>query len=271
MVKILKGEDIEKVLKILEYSLSSDLEEILSKIEFYLPSELLIDIREALKGLLYKEEFVKKGKFLVVSGLDKTGKETLCFNPLNLKDIKSLKEFFEEKGYNILTINLPSYNTNLGSLISSYLGKGEGKYKILGNISKDYAWILWSLDRAQHNIKAIEWLKKDKALVLAKRWLESNLAYQRANGIEPKRILKFEENIVKQDYTIILDLKPELVLKRTSHPDLYENLEYLKEVRRAYLDLPKYYPYGKFFYLDSSLSLKELNREMLELVEKQIN
>ncbi|MEM4312320.1 MAG: hypothetical protein QXX95_08020 [Nitrososphaerales archaeon] len=261
---------LERALKSLEeVVISGEFESTLDKVKLF-PEIIREDVKLALEGLYYKGDHERKGKFLVVSGMDKTGKETLCFNPSNLKNVTSLKDYIKGKGYEILAISLPSYNTKLGSLVASYLGK-ESTLKIKGELSEHYAWILWSLDRAQHNLKVAKWLSKDKGFVLAKRWVESNVVYQKVKGIEVKRILSFERNIVKQDFTIILDASSELVIKRSEKLDKYESLDFLKEIRRTYLNLPTYYPFGEFFLVDSSRSLEEVNKDLLEILEKQIN
>jgi thymidylate kinase len=144
---------------------------------------------------------------------------------------------------------------------------------IKGELSKDYAWILWSLDRAQHNNEILEWLKDDpKNIVLSKRWLESNIIYQKANEIDEKRILNLEKNVIEQDYTFIIDLPADIAIKRIdkldSKEDLYEDVIFLEKVRKLFLNLQEYYHFGKTFTINGMNPPSVVNKEFLDLLRE---
>lgn len=233
------------------------------RLELDLPDPLLQEFFKAIKGLFYPER-ERKGKFLVITGIDKSGKDTHCFNPLRLKGVRPIFSLLKEMGYSVLGLKQPSYDTVLGRLVASYLGLGS---LIEGRLSKEFAWMLWSLDRAQHNARVIDWLREEGNAVLSKRWCESNIVYQMAQGIDVERIERFERGIAKQDYTILLDLPAEESLKRSRSPDRYETLGLLKRIRGLYLELPLHYPYGELFVVNASRSLKEVNLDLISLVE----
>jgi dTMP kinase len=204
----------------------------------------------------------------VITGIDKSGKETHAFNPDGLAEVTSAKDYLAKMGYNPLTINLPSYDTQLGSLVSAYLRR-PSDIQLAGSLDPEYAWILWSLDRVQHLNKVRKWLRKPGNVLLAKRWLESHLVYQSAMGIDYTRILKFEANVIKQGYTITLDVpvKESLARKGSSDKDdLYETEKTLQEVRNRYLNLPSLYPYGSCYIIDASRSLKDVNQDLIAVL-----
>lgn len=203
-------------------------------------TDLSLSITKAYETLLSKDTFEKKGKFITISGIDKSGKETQLLGGLSC--ITPVFKYAESLGFNVLVIMQPSYDTPIGSLVKEYL--------TVGNLDPSLAWMLWSLDRAQHVDKIKKWLQKDDSLILTKRWTESNVIYHKAKGVNEKEILRFEENIPKQDLTIVLDIKAETSLKRNEKPDKYENLAFLKSVRELYLSLSKVYPYGDVVYVD---------------------
>ena len=271
------AEDLQQVLKLIEEDVTSE------KISIYLlerkirikgkriPAEILNDIIKATENLVALPEPVL-GKFLVVTGIDKSGKETQCFNPKRIEGVLSIHEFLTGLSYKVKKVSLPSYDTNLGALVGSYLKK-DSNVIIKGELSKDYAWILWSLDRAQHNNEIVEWLKENpKNIVLSKRWLESNVVYQKANEIDEKRILILEKNIMKQDYTFIIDLPADIAIKRIdkleSKEDLYEDAIFLEKVRKLFLNLQEYYPFGKAFIINGMNAPDVVNKEILDLLRE---
>ncbi|MGQ9469348.1 MAG: dTMP kinase [Nitrososphaerales archaeon] len=267
------AEDLQQVLKLIEEEATSE------QIALYLlerkirikgkkiPAEILNDIVKATGNLVNLPESVT-GKFIVVTGIDRAGKETQCFNPKRIEGVLSIYDFLTQSSYKVKKVSLPSYDTNLGALVASYLKK-ESNVIIKGELSKDYAWILWSLDRAQHNDAIVEWLKYDqKNIVLSKRWLESNVVYQKANDIDEKRILSLERNLAKQDYTFVIDLPADMALKRIdkieSGKDIYEDVIFLEKVRKLFLNLQDYYSFGKAFIVNGMNSPDVVNKQILD-------
>jgi len=232
------------------------------------PSKVLEEFITA-SEILATPRKVNSGKMIVLTGLDKSGKETQAFNPERNPRITSLCDYLRSRSYNVLEISLPSYKNTFGSLVAAYLRKEDADAQILGELDKKVAWILWSLDRAGHVLEVEKWLESSPSnVVVCKRWTETNIAYQRANGIEEKRILDLERNIIKQTYTFVIDVSPETVLQRMhtsgEKPDKYETIEFLKKVRRNYANLHEFYPFGKIFYFDGSGSMEEVNQKLLQ-------
>lgn len=232
-----------------------------------LPEPVKGSIESAIKGLFHPWA-EREGLFITITGIDRSGKETHAFNPKGLKGVVSMAGMLRSMGFETLGVRQPSYDTLLGRLVASYLGKEK---LIDGELSKDTAWILWSLDRAQHNPRIIEWLRSGRNAVLAKRWCESNLVYKYAQGIDPGRVMRFEERIVKQDYTIVLDLPVEQAIERAGGgADLYESPGFLERVRRLYMELPRLYPYGEIYLVDASRGIDEVNRDLIGLLQRLI-
>lgn len=280
MIKIpieVLAEDLQQVLKLIEEEVKSEKFSIIwfeRKIRIKgknIPTEILDDIVKAAKNLVIPLEPVL-GKFLVVTGIDKSGKETQCFNPKGIKGVLSIYDYLTQSSYRVKKISLPSYDTILGALVASYL-KRESNITIRGELSKDYAWILWSLDRAQHNDTIVDWLKASpKNVVLSRRWSESNVVYQKANDIDVKRILDLEKNIIKQDYTFLIDLPADVAMKRVdkieSTKDIYEDVAFMEKVRKLFLNLQDYYPFGKTFIINGENSPNVVNKQILDLLKE---
>jgi thymidylate kinase len=237
-----------------------------------LPKAFLQELLRVTKVLLRPLRLRRLGRFVVLTGVDKSGKETQAFNNERKPGIVSLSDYFVNKSFEVYRLALPSYGTTFGSLIASYLGKENSSTNIVGNLSKNTAWILWSLDRAQHNPEIEKWLEGDrKKIVVSKRWTETNIAYQKPQGIDEKRILRFERNLAKADYTIVLDVPLDSVFSRmiTSGevPDRYETRDFLSGVSDVYRNLEKFYRVGKVLHIDGSGSFEEVNRKLVGTAE----
>jgi thymidylate kinase len=108
-------------------------------------------------------------------------------------------------------------------------------------------------------------------VVLAKRWTESHLVYQPEVGVDRGRVIRFEEKVVKQDFTVVLDISPAqalLRLRSRSDRDNYEQASLIERVRRRYLSLSEIYPFGDVYLVDASRSLEEVNADILSLVDR---
>lgn len=235
-------------------------------LSYELPDTLGSELRVAVTELLAGESIGKRrGLFIVVTGIDKTGKETQCFNPTNLP-IRSIYSLLVEQGFNVLPIRQPNYNTSTGRLILSLL-KRSGPYK-LGSLSPGVGWVLWSLNRALDNIVVKGWLcHGDKNVVLAKRWTESNVAYHSAMGVNTNEILGLEARIEKPDLTIVLDAPPNVVLPRLDRRgDLFEDVDLLNKVYSNFKNLGRLYPYGSLKFVDATGELDSVNKNLIKAV-----
>lgn len=271
------GAELEGVLSFIEENIRTiPLKELLFEVSsngHKLPKELVRGINKAISELVGPRR-QSIARFIVVSGPDRSGKETQCFNRRHFDGIIGLNKFLFNQGYMVLGLSLPSYHTTLGSIVAAYLNHPKAIWKFDGEISKEYAWLLWSLDRAQHNSRILEWTAKSaRHIVLSKRWLESNTVYQKNQGIDEGRILAFEDSVVKQSHTIVLDAPIPTIKERLRgrSRDRYEQPEMLQKVRELYLGLPQLYPYGDFYLVDASREMREVNLDLIQLTKDIIS
>ena len=77
--------------------------------------------------------------------------------------------------------------------------------------------------------------------VLCDRYFASTLAYQSAAGMDIGWLRSINSKaIIEPDVTILMDIDPEISLKRVSQRgeiSRFEKLDYLRKVRKAYLDI----------------------------------
>lgn len=159
---------------------------------------------------------MKKGKLLVIDGIDGSGKTTQI-------KLLSKKIPFE-------VISFPRYGNNTYTdQVESYL-KGEKSFDPY-TIAKAFAG-----DRLLAKPIIEQWLKEGK-LVIANRYTAANKAHL---GVDLK------EEMPKPDLTILLDVDPKIgqenVLKQ-HQADIHEHdLKHLEKARKIYLQLANLKP-----------------------------
>jgi len=141
--------------------------------------------------------------FISFEGIEGSGKTTQA---------KHTVKFLQDKGHNCIITREPG-GTRIGEKIRAIL---------LDPLSQDMdpltELLLYTADRAQHIKEHILPLLSDGQIVLCDRYYDATMAYQGfARGldiglIEKIHILLFEN--LKPDITLLLDLPPEIGLKR---------------------------------------------------------
>ncbi|WP_174449156.1 dTMP kinase [Conexivisphaera calida] len=205
----------------------------------------------------------KSGLFIVVTGIDKSGKETHVFNPTHLPGVRPLVKVLSELGYETMGVHQPEYDLQSGQLIRSYLGL-RGDCEISGKLPASIAWVLWSLNRALVNYPAVTWLSDGTRAVVAKRWSESNLAYHVTQGVDPARILSVESRFMQPDLFLVLDLDPDAATRRIGGiGDSFESRRQLLSAAREILgNLERYFPGSNVIRVDASRDPASVSRDL---------
>jgi len=165
-----------------------------------------------------------KGLFIVIEGSDQSGKKTQT-NLLTLK--------LRKAGYSVETISFPDYTTPIGREIRRYL---DGK-RDFGPEIRQFLYVANRWER-KHDLE--NWLRKGR-VVIADRYMQSNLAYGLANGLDLQWMINLEQGLPKADVTIVLDIPVHTAFRRRkTMRDVYErDKAFLKRIRSSYLALAK--------------------------------
>lgn len=173
-----------------------------------------------------------QGKFIVFSGLDGSGKneqlkKTLGYLHEKHKhlDIYLTKEPskgpYGQKIRNVFLKNDKDPLTNARACLEAYV--------------EDRKWHVSEIILPQ--------LEKCN-IVICDRYYYETMAYQHAQGIPIEEIVELNKEFQKPDLAIILDLPAEIAYKRTEKRGIeqtkFEKMEFLKLVRKNFLELPKY-------------------------------
>ncbi|HDN83378.1 MAG TPA: dTMP kinase [Candidatus Altiarchaeales archaeon] len=181
--------------------------------------------------------------FIVLEGIDGSGKSTHS---------KLLGDFLRERGYNVLLTSEPT-NGKIGMLIREILaGKEKVDPKTLA--------LLFTADRYEHIEKEIEPALKENKIVISERYYHSTIAYQSAQGVEKEWLFQLNRFAIKPDLVIVLDLKPEVALKRVKSREIFEKEGFLRKVREHYLS------FEDVSIVDGNKIIEEVQKDIREIV-----
>ena len=165
--------------------------------------------------------------FISIEGIEGCGKSTL---------VNGLSEHLQNKKIGHVITKEPG-STAIGKILRKILLDKKQQISPLTEL------LLMFSDRLDHLEKVIKPSLKEGKIVITDRYIDSTYAYQGAGRGISKDII---ENLVTQteillpDKTILLDLDPEIGLKRASSRNELdrfesENLEFHKRLRKSFL------------------------------------
>ncbi len=161
----------------------------------------------------------KKGIFIVIEGLDGSGKTTqatLLANRLS-------------QSYTVLLTAEPSRG-KIGTFIR------EGCLYEDKRLPIEAEALLFAADRIEHMQKELRPALEDGKLVICDRYVYSSLAYQGSAGLSLDWIKTMNARALQPDFSIFIDVPPERVLERLQRKkSVMETLETQQKVREVYL------------------------------------
>lgn len=225
----------------------------------------------------------KKGLFIVLEGTDGSGK-TVQFNRLLRK--------LRVKGFKCQTVDFPQYGQPSAYFVEQYL---TGEYGGWHEVGPYQASLFYALDRYQAAKKIRNALSQGK-IVLANRYLGSNLGHQGAkikNNRQREKFFKWiynlEYNILgihKPDLNIFLHVPAEISYQLVAQKgrreylkgkkrDIHEkDIQHLRQAEQSYLQAIKLFP-KKFKLIECApknklLSIDEIAQKIWHIVNLYI-
>jgi dTMP kinase len=194
---------------------------------------------------------LRKGKIIVLEGIDKAGKSTQS---------KLLMDYLKLSGKICTLITFPDYTTSIGAEIKAFL---EGKR----DYPTELKHILLSANRWEKK-KEIESMVDSGTIVIINRYYQSNLVYGTSNGLNLRWLLSLEKGLPTADLVIVLDVTPRITLKRSLEPDEFEkDMSLMQNVYKNYHKLAK--PF-RWKILNAEKSRDQIHDEVKKTVERII-
>lgn len=203
---------------------------------------------------------MKKGLFIVVDGIDGSGKSEI---------VKMLHNylFSKHKKYRILTTREPTHG-KYGNKIRQMLRDEKNPKSNSKKLIK-----LFVKDREDHLRTTIEPFlsssnEQEVNIVLCDRYYYSTIAFQGAQGLDIGDLINQNMKFRKPDIAFILDAEPSIALKRIAlrQKEKFEQLEFMKKIRENFLKMPELLS-DNIRIIDSNKPLKDV----FEDIKKEID
>ena len=202
---------------------------------------------------------MKKAKFIVIEGLDGSGKST---------QINRLAAHLRQNGRRVHLTAEPTVSTTGGMLRDA-----------LGGVTKKTACELAAMfvvDRIFHNVNPVNGINKmlsDGYDVICDRYYYSSMAYQGSEtDFDWVRDMNVRcPEIRKPDLCIFFDLDPDICMKRIganrSTTEIYEKKETLERVRARYMDIFAQLE-DNVVVIDTAPDIESISKEVCRVVDE---
>lgn len=202
---------------------------------------------------------MEKGYFISFEGVDGSGKST---------QIIKLKNFFEERGYQVVLTREPG-GTDIGEKI---------RHIILDTANRSMTYmteaLLYAASRAQHVEEVIKPAVESGKIVICDRFVDSSIAYQgygRQLGDCVDVINRYAIEKYIPDITFLMKVKPGIGSDRIKDRELdrieLEAEEFHLRVYRGYEELEKNFP-ERIIGIDASQTIEEIEGSIIRHIER---
>ncbi|TYT22953.1 dTMP kinase [Dictyoglomus thermophilum] len=200
---------------------------------------------------------MKNSLFITFEGIDGSGKTTQAI---------LLKDYLESKGFKVYLTREPG-GTEVGSKIREIL------------LSPDFSINPWTevflyLASRVENTIVLKKKLEENYIVICERYADSTIAYQGYGRNLPLNILAEMNGIatsgLKPDLTVLIDLDPELALRRKKTFDRIEmeGKDFYYRVREGYLEIAKR-EQERFIIIPGSLSKEEIFERIVKRIKEK--
>ena len=185
--------------------------------------------------------------FIVLEGIDGCGKTTHA---------KLLTDWLKTRKHDVVLTAEPT-NSKIGLFIREVL-------KGVETVDPMTLTLLFTADRYQHLKDFVEPNLKAKKIIICERYYHSTIAYQNSQGVDWNWIFELNKFARKPDLTILMDIDPKKSIGRKKAKEIFENKEFLEQVRDRYLKMPD------LVKVNTDREIAEVQRDIQDIVGKRL-
>ncbi|CAG4979583.1 unnamed protein product [Colias eurytheme] len=187
---------------------------------------------------------VKRGAFIVIEGVDRTGKTTQA---------KQLVDSLRKRNILAEYTNFPNRNTEIGKVINSYLTSKN-------DLPDEAIHLLFSANRWERLRDIIKTLEAGTTIVVD-RYCYSGVAFSAAKGLDLNWCKSSDVGLPKPDKVFYLTIPLEVMQKRKGFGnERYEVPEFQKKVIKTYQELKE----DDWDVLDADRTPEEIQEDLLK-------
>lgn len=163
------------------------------------------------------------GRFIAIEGGDGSGKATQA---------KLLADYARAQGFDVYEVSFPRYGNDSAYYVEQYL---NGSYGSSEDVPAELGILPYALDRFAARDDITNHLQKENSLVIADRYMASNLAHQGAKIDDTDQRHEFYRRTMLTEYDILGIPKPDLNIVLLVPSDISQaNVD--KKSARTYTD-----------------------------------
>ena len=203
---------------------------------------------------------MKKGRFIVLDGVDGSGKGVQA---------KGLNNYiFDRDKTNHVVLTREPFNSEYYAQIRKILKESSDPRARAEELAD-----LFVKDRKVHAI-IIQWVLGHGFDVVSDRYKYSTLAYQQTQGIALEKLIAMHQGVLVPDLILIIDIPVDVALARIAkdkgrdYKEVFEEKQFQEELRQNFLSLPKQLPDEKIVIVDGNRSPEEVFQSIKKEVDK---
>jgi len=199
----------------------------------------------------------KRGKFIVLEGIDGCGKSSQLLN---------IAQYIINKSkYNHVLVTREPYKIRE---IRGILRQDSNAYSQAKKLAE-----LFVQDRKEHVQEIILPALNKSVDVISDRYKYSTIVYQSVQGIPIEELIEMHKNMPVPDLIFIFDAPVEIAEKRMSKDNRQEhkfeaNKEFQEKLRQRYLEMSKIFPEEKIVIIDSTKTIEEIGKEIIKILDE---
>lgn len=194
------------------------------------------------------------GKFIVIEGLDGSGKSS---------QVEFLVQYLKDRGKEVLFRSEPTSDLPVGKKIRQVLRKEIVATSM--ELQKMYVE-----DRTQHLSEKVIPALKDGKYVVCSRYAFSTIAYGTAAGLNTKMLMELNDHFLLPDATIVISVSPKECIKRIEArgegKELFDKEQRLVKADVIYQNLPQMYE--NVFIINGEKPVLEVFEQIKKVIEK---